>query len=90
MYVGMYVSIFISIISSIISHLLFIIYMEPFENQTIVHNPNSRFKLFKTLYKRKLRGDSCCGSVVMNLTSVCDSVGLIPGLTKWVKDLALQ
>ena len=34
-------------------------------------------------------GISCCGSVVMNLTSIHEDVGLIIGLTHWVKDLGL-
>ena len=34
-------------------------------------------------------GSSRRGSVVMNLTSVHEDVGLIPGLDQWVKDPAL-
>ena len=34
-------------------------------------------------------GSSYHGSVEMNMTSVHEDAGLIPGLTQWVKDLAL-
>ena len=34
-------------------------------------------------------GSSCRGSTVMNPTSIHEDAGLIPGLTQWVKDLAL-
>ena len=33
-------------------------------------------------------GSSCCGSVEVNLPSICEDAGSIPGLTQ-VKDLVL-
>ena len=32
---------------------------------------------------------SCCDSAETNLTSILEGTGLIPGLTQWVKDLAM-
>ena len=42
--------------------------------------------------KRKLKNtlrSSQCGSTVMNLTSIHEVVGSIPGLVPWVKDMEL-
>ena len=38
--------------------------------------------------KKKLQS-SRHGSVVMNLTSIHEDMGFIPGLAQWVEDLAL-
>ena len=43
--------------------------------------PFGNFKTFKW--------SSPCGSAVTNPTSVCEGLGLIPGLVQWVKALAL-
>ena len=43
---------------------------------------------YKSAYKFFDRS-SGCGSVVMNLSSIHEHVGLIPGLAQWVKDLVL-
>ena len=34
--------------------------------------------------------NSCRGTAETNLISIREDVGLIPGLTKWVRDLALS
>ena len=40
--------------------------------------------------KKKFFGSSHRGSVEMNLTSIHEDVGSIPGLAQWVKDLVLS
>ena len=39
--------------------------------------------------KTEVKGSSSCGSVVTNLTSNPEDVGLIPGLDQWIKHLVL-
>ena len=33
-----------------------------------------------------VRRGACCGSMVINLMSICEDVGLIPDPAQWVKD----
>ena len=42
-----------------------------------------------TEIKLQETGSSHCGTAEMNLTSICENTGLIPGLAQWIKDLAL-
>ena len=51
------------------------------------HDGNSRYYFIDEETKV---GSSLCGSLVTNLTSIREDEGSIPGLTQWVKDLALQ
>ena len=45
--------------------------------------------LSSPLIKNNTFWSSHCCSVVTNPTSIYEDTGLIPGLTQWVKDLAL-
>ena len=50
---------------------------------------HTRNQLFVWKKVSKDYRSSHCGSAVMNLTSIHETANLIPGLTQWVKDLAL-
>ena len=50
---------------------------------------NRWFSLIFCILKNYTNGSSHHGTAVTNLTSIHEDVGLIPGLTQWVKDLVL-
>ena len=53
------------------------------------HKVIIKFKLFKKYFKTNFLGSSHCGSMETNPISIHDDVGSMPGLTQWVRDLAL-
>ena len=54
----------------------------------VLHIQNCRYGELRII-KIYQTWSSCCGSVVTKPTSIPEDAGLIPGLTKWVKDPGL-
>ena len=58
------------------------------DNSVYITSSRCPSEILETSIKNASR-TSHCGSVEMNLTSILEGVGLIPGLTEQVKDPAL-
>ena len=61
------------------------------ENHSSIKYIETHFLLSRLLIsvKKIETGCSHCGSAETNLTNIHENAGLIPGLSQWVKDLAL-
>ena len=64
----------------------FVCWVPPYRTAEVMFKPKEEKR---SAIKEMGEGNSHCGSVVRNLTSIHEDVGSIPGLVQWVKDLAL-
>ena len=54
-----------------------------------LHSSTGLPQILEISYVIRLTQSSHCGSVVTNLTRICEGSGSIPGPTQWVKDSML-
>ena len=65
------------------------LFLSPFPYFSLYHVTFKPHNHKQVAYYSAFYRSSHCGSAVMNPTSIHEAAGSIPGLTQWVKDLAL-